>query len=127
MRNFQIDGKRLIQKRDRLYKRLNKNRFLDFNSPKPTQRRLLFTMFTMMLCFGISAYVGCSEYPHVPIKTESKIEYINPYEPPDWSYKSGDGTISALENVLIVLGGFFGFLRLIDFLMLLVKLEDKKD
>lgn len=124
MRNFQIDG--LLAKRNRLRRRLSKNKYLDFEPPKPTQRRLLFTMFTMMLCFGISAYVGCSEYPHVPERTRgTMITSTNRFEPPDWSYKSGDGTISALENVLICLGGFFGFLRLIDFLFLLVKMENQ--
>jgi len=118
MRNLQKKKKRLIKK-------LNRNRFIEFEGrPKPTERRILFTFLTMMICFGISAYVGCTEFVSLPRTTETGSIAGNPaYEQPDWSYTAGDHMVSALENAMISIGGFFGFLRLID-LMLLFYRED---
>jgi len=103
-------------------------RYIDFSTkrPKPSERRILFTMLTMMICFGLSAYVMCTELISVPRKSQDPSWFAgkrDDMEQSDWSYTAGDHKVSALENIIMVLGGFFGFMRLID-LMLLFYRED---
>jgi hypothetical protein len=113
-------------------------RYIDFDTKpqKPSSKRLTFTMATMMLCFGIGAYIGCVDWMSLP-RTDS-FEWLS--ENPDYmlglpefedksralEWDMGNGFMSNLETAVMLLSMFFGFLRLLDMLMLFERLEKYK-
>lgn len=124
-----------------LKNRLQKSRigkYIDFSSKraKPTYRRICFTMATMMLCYGIGAYVGCVDYMSVPVVGTERWMRENPnhtvgtikIEDPKrvWEWDMGNGFMSNLESAVMLLSMFFGFMRTIDLIVLFYREDPEK-
>ncbi len=88
-------------------------------------RRLLFTFFTMMVCFGIGSYIMCTDLVSVPKKDSALWHELYPnhtagiadkYEQEQrfWEWNLGNHYVSAIENIVMMLTLFFGFMRFVD-------------
>lgn len=109
---------------------LRNNRYIDFKPRKPSVRRLCFTMITMMLCYGISTYIVVFDLFSVP-KTNTLSGHVISLAPDlsehdDWSWHMGDHKISKTEHIIMVLTGFFGFMRTIDLFIDMYRYNPKK-
>ena len=78
-------------------------------------------MLTILILFGIGAYIMVFDLGSVP---RDGYEIAND---PDrfWEINIGNGFVSNIENILMWLGEFFGFMRCLD-LIKLIHEEDKK-
>lgn len=71
----------------------------------------------MMLCFSIGSVIMCIEEPTLPRHGMSFEESINAkYEEQRrfWEWNLGNGYISPIENAVMMLSLFFGYMRLVD-------------
>jgi hypothetical protein len=77
----------------------------------------------MIVCYGLGSFMVCVDLARVPV---IKQDYAR--EHPEWRVQNlefarqtwvfclGDGEVTALENILVWLPLFFGFMRTVDFL-----------
>jgi len=106
------------------------------------EQRLTFCMATMMLCYGIGCYimvVDAMSLPvigrHYPLEylqkhplfwKELNISSIRIHYPPwlredktrFWEWEMGDHFVSNIENAVMILSLFFGFMRTVDVIAL---------
>jgi hypothetical protein len=102
-------------------------------SIEPTPR-IVFCMITILILWGLGAYVVCGDLTTVPRYGSEAWIRENPnwsvgMKPPQyperfWEWNIGNGFVSNIENIVMMLCLFFGFMRFID-LMKLFHEEEK--
>jgi hypothetical protein len=93
----------------------------------------------MIILYGMSAYVMCFDLMTVPVKGSPQWREQNPNwtTPPMispvkientsryWEWDIGNGFVSNVESMVMIGGGFFGFMRTMDFMFILCSGEDR--
>jgi len=77
----------------------------------------------MIACYGLGSFMVCVDLARVPVidqdyareHSEWNVQNVE-YPRQTWGFCLGDGEVTALENILIWLPLFFGFMRTVDFL-----------
>jgi len=91
-------------------------------------KRTVFCMFTILALWGMGSYIVVFDLASVPKVSDDPEWYAGKktYQDPDrvWEWNIGNGFVSNIENIVMWLCEFFGFLRFLD----LIKLfhEDEK-
>jgi hypothetical protein len=97
------------------------NKHLDFSRSKITYRRMCFTFVTMMLCYAIGSYIMCADLTTVPKQDRDPSWYAGRPNISDktrfWEWNMGNGYVSEIEHIVMMLSLFFGFLRTLDLLI----------
>jgi hypothetical protein len=77
----------------------------------------------MIVCYSLGSFMVCVDLARVPVVNQDyargnpgwRVQDVE-YPRTTWGFCLGDGEVTALENILIWLPLFFGFMRTVDFL-----------
>lgn len=98
--------------------------------------RIYFAFICIFILWGVSSYLICFDLATVPKRGSAGFYEMypdwyegEPYFPdPDrvWEWDIGNGFVSNIEHVVMVLFGFFGFMRFLDLMKLFAQEERRQ-
>lgn len=94
--------------------------------------RMNFCMITILILWGVGAYIVCVDLISVPRRTHEwyaqnpdwfagKPEFPQPER--FWEWNMGNGFVSNIEHIVMIVFLFFGFMRFIDLMKLFHEAE----
>ena len=102
-----------------------------------TDRELIFNVITLMLCFAVGSSIMIADLMTVPKKGTPQFQEMYPnwtvgesvkYEEQRrfWEWEMGNGYVSPIENAVMTLALFFGFMRMMDLVFTVQRVEKER-